>query len=219
MGAFYQPRVRMSRPPPIKRHTRTHAARGTLRSMEHVGEIISQQRIESAAVVGHVFEDCVFDRVSFAGASLDRARFLSCQFKTCDFSNVSVARARLRDCAFVECKLVGVQWVNVEELVCPKFIECNLSYGNFVGLRERKSSFARCTLRDVDFSDADLSECDFAGADLGGARFHNTTLLKANFRDAANYVIDPLRNKLKGAKFSWPEARGLLVGLGVVVEN
>lgn len=187
--------------------------------MEHFGEVISARRIESAEFVGHVFEDCVFDRCSFVGAGLDRARFLSCEFKICDLSNVSLARARLRDCTFIGCKLVGVQWVNLEELVCPKFTECNLSYGNFVGLREKKSTFVRCALREVDFSDADLSECDFGGADLVGARFHNTTLLKANFRDATNYLIDPLKNKVKGAKFSWPEACGLLVGLGVVVEN
>jgi NADH-quinone oxidoreductase subunit J len=32
-----------------------------------------------------------------------------------------------------------------------------------------------------------------------------------------NYLIDPLSNKVKGARFTLPEAQGLLAGLGVVI--
>ncbi|MGK5082194.1 pentapeptide repeat-containing protein [Bdellovibrionota bacterium FG-1] len=69
------------------------------------------------------------------------------------------------------------------------------------------------------FSGTDLSECDFQKSDLFNARFQNTTLLKADFRGAHSYLIDPISNKVRGARFSLPEAQGLLVGLGIRIEG
>ena len=101
----------------------------------------------------------------------------------------------------------------------PKFEDSNLSYGNFIGLKMKKNIFSNCILNDVDFSQTDLSESDFKGSDLLNTRFHDTTLLKANFQGAKNYQIDPILNKVRGAKFTMPEALGLLNGLGVVISN
>ena len=43
-------------------------------------------------------------------------------------------------------------------------------------------------------------------------------LEKSNFVGAKNYYLDPLKTKLKGAKFSYPEVLALLEGFGVKVE-
>ncbi len=145
------------------------------------------------------FEGCTFSDCDFKELDLAHSRFLDCTFKTCDLSNVNLGNARLRDVTFENCKLLGVVWTKLDDLTNPTF----------------KSSI----LHDADFAQADLSECDFSESDFLNARFDDTTLLKADFQTAFNYLIDPLRNKVRGAKFSLPEAVGLLKGLGVVINS
>ena len=45
-----------------------------------------------------------------------------------------------------------------------------------------------------------------------------TTLTGADFRGARGYVIDPRRNRVARAKFSMPDAVGLLHALDVVID-
>ncbi len=63
------------------------------------------------------------------------------------------------------------------------------------------------------FSQADLAESDFSKT-----RFNKTNLSKSDFRGALNYIIDPVGNKVQGARFSLLEAEGLLTGLGVIID-
>lgn len=83
--------------------------------------------------------------------------------------------------------------------------------------RIRENKFEQCIFDETDFAESDVSECNFRGSDFKGARFVDTNLQKADFQHAINYQIDPLTNKLKGAKFSLPEAIGMLTGLGIVI--
>jgi uncharacterized protein YjbI with pentapeptide repeats len=71
----------------------------------------------------------------------------------------------------------------------------------------------------VDFSDANLEKADFRGTDLEKSIFRNTDISGANFVGAKNYYISPQYNRLKGAKFSLPEAMSLLYGLEIVLED
>lgn len=183
-----------------------------------IGEKFESQDFSGKDLTAQVFEDCSFAKCSFKGANLSRARFLDCAFTASDLSNSTLTSARLREASFDNCKLLGLQWVSLEALVNPTFKECNLSYGNFIGLSLKKTVFQNCILRETDFSQSDLSESDFQGSDLLNARFKDTVLLKADFRKATNYLIDPTENKVRGARFSLPEAQGLLVGLGIILE-
>lgn len=177
------------------------------------GNIFSKDELR-----GHEFEDCIFEKCDFKEAVLDYTKFVNCSFVSCDLSNVSMRNSRMRDCSFKLCKLLGMQWIHLDDLMNPSFEESMLDYGNFTNLKLKKIKFMRCVLRDVDFSQADLSESLFKESDCLNARFQQTTLLKADFRGAINYLINPIENKLKGAKFSMPEAQGLLAGMGVVIE-
>ena len=69
----------------------------------------------------------------------------------------------------------------------------------------------------MDFREADLSETDFDGTDLSESLFLNTNLTEADFVGAMNYDISPEKNKLKGAKFSLPEAMSLLFNLDIIL--
>ncbi len=62
-----------------------------------------------------------------------------------------------------------------------------------------------------------MKKADFDGSDLQHATFRGTDLSEADLSTAKNYEIDPLHNTLKKAKFSLPDAVGLLSGLGIVL--
>lgn len=192
-------------------------ANDLLDSDEHYGAVFERLTLTDQSLAGFRLEDCTFRNCHGLGLDLSRAHVVGCRFETCDLSNAQVRMARLHETSFVGCKLLGLQWVHADDLRNPSFESCNLSLNNFTALRLKKTRLVQCNLREADFAQADLSESDFRGADLAGARFHQTTLLKADFRDAQGYIINPMDNKLKGAKFSMPEALGLLSGFGVVI--
>lgn len=165
------------------------------------------------------FENCVFKKCNFSGADLNHAFITECRFEACDFSNVQLKTAKLIETTFVGCKLIGVRWIDTLDLRNPVFENCNLSMGNFNSLKLKKIKIVQSRVHDVDFSSCDLTEGDFQENDFLDTRFHNTILLKADFSRSINYQINPLNNKITGAKFSLPDAVGLLSGLGVVITD
>ncbi len=66
-------------------------------------------------------------------------------------------------------------------------------------------------------SGASLPGSDFSGTDLAGSLFNATDLSGADLSAARNYAISPAANRLKGAKFSLPEAMALLYCLDIKV--
>jgi fluoroquinolone resistance protein len=188
-------------------------------SKEYFKETFSSENPLPDSIVDVLFENCLFSSYDFKHIKLVHAKFIDCTFKNCDLSNVSLATTRLRSCIFETCKILGVQWIHCSDFTSPSFNECNLSYGNFTGLNLKKNHFVNCSMMEADLSGADLSECNFSQCDFLNARFQDTNIMKANFQGAFNYLIDPIHNKVKGAKFSLPEAMGLLKGLGVIIAN
>jgi len=79
------------------------------------------------------------------------------------------------------------------------------------------TEFFECTIRETDFSNANLTESNFSGSDLQGSKFQNTILGKADLSKARNYYIDPTQNKIRHAKFSYPEVLALLDPFGIVL--
>jgi uncharacterized protein YjbI with pentapeptide repeats len=82
----------------------------------------------------------------------------------------------------------------------------------------KKTHFKNVSLKEVDFTEADLTEVVFEHCELLGAIFDDTNLEKADFRSAYHYTIDPLKNKIKKAKFSWPALAGLLDRFDISVD-
>lgn len=98
------------------------------------------------------------------------------------------------------------------------FDSCKIELCDFNGLDIRSSDFLDCTIRETDFLNANLKESVFSGSDLKTAKFHNTNLEKVNFVGAKNFAIDPTQNKMKGAKFSYADAVGLLGVFEIEIE-
>jgi fluoroquinolone resistance protein len=166
-----------------------------------------------------VFETCTFIDCTFSGAALTRARFADCGLTNCDLSNAKLLNAKLTESSFTACKLLGINWSLTEELRGPRFDSCNLSLGSFRGRTLKNVAIVDCRVHEADFQETDLSGGNFSRSDFAGTLFNQCSLLKADFRSARNYQIDPLTNKVKGAKFSLPEAVGLLTGFGIVLDD
>ena len=94
-----------------------------------------------------------------------------------------------------------------------------INHGTFIGLELKAIQIKNCIAHEVDFREADLSKANFEGTDLSGSLFNNTNLTEADLGQARNYQIDPGMNILKQAKFSLPEAMGLLYSMDIVIEE
>src|SRR6266508_2070879 len=97
-------------------------------------------------------------------------------------------------------------------------VTCASSLPSFFGLNLRGAVMERCSAKEVDLAEADLRDAVCRGTDFAGAKFHGTNLERVDLRDALNYAIDPRVNKVKGARFSLPEAAALLRGFDIVIE-
>jgi fluoroquinolone resistance protein len=117
-----------------------------------------------------------------------------------------------------------VDWTKAGDAVISKlflsvhFDDCLLNYAAFFGLTLRRSRFAGCIAREVDFREADLTEAVCTRTDFTGSKFHHTNLTKADFRHATAYTINPATNTVTKARFSLPEAVSLLNGFDIVIE-
>lgn len=78
-------------------------------------------------------------------------------------------------------------------------------------------SFKESKVHEAHFNNTKLNGANFENTDLSGTIFHNCDLCKADFSTASRYCIDPQTNKIKKAKFSLPEAVGLLQGFDIII--
>lgn len=188
----------------------------------YTGQTFEGREAAEAAFDRIEFEDCVFRHCRFPSSTFRGCAFVNCVFESCDLSLLKVPGSRLTSAQFSDCKLIGVDWCEASSLTglttSMNFTRCVLSYGFFVKLDLSGARFEECEAREADFSGATLQRASFARSDLEGAKFMETDLREADFTGAHGYVIDPIRNKVKKARFSLPEAIGLLKMFGVLIK-
>lgn len=161
---------------------------------------------------GAEFENCTFRNGQWMAADLTGARFTDCTFEQCDLSNAVLRDAGFRTVTFKGCKLLGLQFDQCNTfLLAMHFEHCRLDFSSFRSLMLKGARFTGCSLIEVDFSGTDLSQTTFHESDLAGALFDETVLEGADLRDARNLVLDPERNRIKGAHFTLDGLPGLLM--------
>jgi uncharacterized protein YjbI with pentapeptide repeats len=189
---------------------------------DYAGRTFRGVKAAGTVVQNVVFTDCVFDRCGFSRTEFLRCSFTGCAFRTSDLSLARFTSSRFVDTAFSESKLIGIDWPSVTNVralpLTIGFEACVVSHSSFAGLNLRRLKLERCVAERVDFGGADLTEATFGETDFSGATFDDTTLTGADFRGARGYVIDPRRNRVARAKFSMPDAVGLLHALDVVID-
>ena len=169
------------------------------------------------------YQDCVFKACRWQGVHLENCSFLGCTFDHCQFSDIHFTFCKMRDAWLEGCAFRGIGWGALQGrggLGQPigKAINCSFRYNQFVGMALGGFDFSRNQFSECLFDDCKLAEADFNGAGLGRTAFTRCDLQNADFRAAQEYLIDPNQNKLKGARFSFPDVVTLLDGLGLRIE-
>jgi fluoroquinolone resistance protein len=120
----------------------------------------------------------------------------------CTFDNVG----------FEECKLTGINFSKINNFIfSASFVHCILDYAIFEKNDLNHSLFNRCSIREACFIEANLKSAKFQECDLCRTIFDQANIEKADFSTSKNYFIDLDKNKVKGARFSLPEAVNLLL--------
>lgn len=187
---------------------------------EYSDGVFEGLELKGGAVVSRKFYGCVFRGCDLTGTAFRSCRFRDCRFESCNLSLAKLDGSSFSSVSFRDSKLTGVDWAAASwpKIRLPamlNFENCVLSDACFLGVPLRGSRIAGCLAKGADFQEADLSGADLSGTDLSGALFRGTELSGADLSAARNYAINPAANKVKGAKFSLPEALALLYCLDI----
>ena len=170
-----------------------------------------------------IFEECVFMDCIVETCQFSNCRFLNCEFVRCSVSDIKSEETSISHGIFKDCHLNGVDWNTLLPtglLAEPinKVTRCELKYNVFKELNFKKFNFSGCTIIGSIFAECNLEQSEFKGCNLKETEFYQCDLRKTDFREAIGYQIDLITNKMKGSKFSAPEAVRLLGSLGIKVE-
>lgn len=186
--------------------------------MNKEGQLFKSEDFSKKSLENYVFTSCSFNSCDFSESILRNAKFCSCTFENCNLSNFKLDGCRFQDVHFVDCKIVGAEFFKCEKTFFSIFFrKCLLQYCNFSDLNMKNTTFNESKLKECHFTNTSLIGADFTEVDLSGTIFHNCDLSKADFSSAIRYDIDPQTNKIKKAKFSLPEAVGLLRGFDIII--
>ena len=165
------------------------------------------------------FENCTFENCHFVKADLTAVAFVDCKFLNCDFVVPNMTNTGIKTSFFEGCKFMGVDFSDCSNfLFSPSFKDCMISSCNFEGNKMPKTEFYSCKIRETTFAYCDLTESCFDNTEFQESTFQDCQLQKSDFTDALGYAINPFANKLKGARFSLPEAQSFLHFLDIEVE-
>jgi uncharacterized protein YjbI with pentapeptide repeats len=189
---------------------------------EHYDQVFEQIQWGSDKVLSGEFTDCKFIKCDFEAAILSHCRFSNCTFRECNLSLIQIPGSSFPATRFEQTKLIGVDWTlgNWSQAGFSQldgFFESVINHSTFIGLKLSGICIKDCIAHSVDFREADLSKVNFWGTDLAKSLFGNTNLAEADLSQARNYQIDPSNNTLNQAKFSLPEAMGLLYSMDIEI--
>jgi len=157
------------------------------------------------------YENCRFINCDFSNSDLRGFIFSECEFTGCNLSLAALDETAFRYVKFKDSKMLGLRFENCIGFGFAFYIEgCSLNHSSFYQMKLKKTIFRNSQLRESDFTGSDLTSSVFDNCDLAGAVFENSVIEKADFRTSFNYSIDPVKNRIKKAKFSLSGIPGLL---------
>jgi uncharacterized protein YjbI with pentapeptide repeats len=164
------------------------------------------------------FYGCSFKKINLPETSLRNSNFFECSFMNCNLSNADLLGSRFKEVVFKESKLVGINWCSSSGVNDLDFENCQLDLNVFQEMKLEGFKAVDSTLKEVDFSGCDLKNSAFCRSNLKAANFNQANLEKADFTSAEAYFIDPTLTRIKGAKFSMPEALTFFKALEIIID-
>jgi uncharacterized protein YjbI with pentapeptide repeats len=165
------------------------------------------------------FERCTFTNCDFTQADFLGVAFTDCIFTECNFAEAKINYVSLRDASFTKCNFSAVNFTMVDALLFSvEFKDCILDYVKFYTLKLKGTIFTNCSITAADFMSSDLTDVVFDNCNLHKSVFSETIANKADFTTSYNFSIDPEKNKLRKAKFSYAGLKGLLDKYDLIVK-
>lgn len=194
---------------------------------EYCEETFSKLQKSGEELSGLLFEDCFFSKCRFTELVVKNCQFSGCRFEDCKISAPKFRGSQMLSCDFSHCDLSGVDWSALLDerkrkmgfLPFDSLTGCSLRHCVFFGLDLKEFDFSSADLSGSFFDDCQLEKANFSGCQLADVSFSQNNLMGADFRGATNYLFSLEGNRVKGARFSLPEAVNLLSALGVIVED
>lgn len=191
--------------------------------MQYIEKTYKNVLQENKTIKDCQFSDCVFEQCRFTDCVFINCLFSNCRFTECSIVNLQANGTGMAFTTFVKCELVGIRWDKLETGIISFPIEklenCFLKYNVFEKMNFKKFNFLRSAITESSFSECDLSDSNFYDCNLKGTTFADCDLRKSNFGKATGYNIDIKTNKIRGAKFSYPDVLNLLRGFGITIEK
>lgn len=170
------------------------------------------------------FEECKFIKCDFSESQWLSCRLIDCEFINCNVSLIKLTDTSFNNVVFDNSKCVGINWSYARwpqvKLLSPiNFHQCDISLSSFYSLCLKEITIENSKSHEVDFRECDLSDANLAYTDFLGSQFVKTNIESADFSEATNYDIDIHSNRIKNAKFSFPEVVRLLNCLDIHIAN
>ena len=186
-------------------------------------QIIKDKKFRNVSKAICKFVDCSFENCLFEECRILNCIFVNCRFENCTVISLEAKYSEIKNGDFQRCNLIGVHW---EELfptgkyACPieQIKNCCLKYNTFADADFRKADFSDNIIQESMFDGCDLQESNFQNCRLEKTQFTRCDIRKSDFRNSSGYVIDIVSNKLKQAKFSYPEVVRLLNSLEIQID-
>lgn len=194
---------------------------------EYCGETFSKIERTGEELSGLLFEDCLFTGCRLTDTLVRSCRFTGCRFENCKVAAPKFQGVQMLSCDFDHCDLSGVDWSALMDqrklemgfLPFDSLKDCSLRHCVFFGLDLKGFDFSKADLSGAVFDGCNLKGASFAQCRLQGTSFAQNDLSEGDFRGATEYFFSLEGNRVKGAKFSLPEAVNLLAALGIRIEE
>ncbi|AFS78937.1 hypothetical protein Curi_c19320 [Gottschalkia acidurici 9a] len=187
------------------------------------GQVFKNKKIKEMQIEHYKFVDCVFEDCSFEDCKIVGCAFVNCQFYNCNVINLSSQYSEVKSATFKKCNLIGVYWsellpAGVYAQSIDEIKDSYLKYNTFMEMSFRKFDFSGNIIQESTFEECNLMESSFQDCRLEATQISRCDIRKADFRGAMGYIIDISTNKMKDAKFSFPEVISLLDSFGIKVD-
>lgn len=175
-------------------------------------------RMEQTELTRCTFRNCRIEELTLLNCAL-----YECSFENCVIRNISCKNSAVRNAVFDDCLLMAVNPAEVmvkgsRAFPADELRRCTLRYINFIDYDLIRMDLSVCTFDDCLFAGCGLRESNFSNAKFRRTAFSGCDLQKADFRGAQDYDVDITSCKMKGAKFSYPDAICLLSVLGIEID-
>lgn len=179
--------------------------------------------LEETCLEDQIFRECEFHGCQFLSIRMKRCMFRGCTFQNCVFVGVEWEFTSMVDGRFLDCVCVGINWALLKTKTRGNepIYEAQhtfFKYCSFYQMGLKRFHFETCRFQESYFEECNMQECHFEQVTFEKTQFRGCDLRKADFHQAVGYVMDIQQNKLREARFSFPEVICLLDGLGIRIE-